>query len=246
MSQQNLIASPSERQARKEEKERQILRFLRDQIWSVSEILSDVAKVKARQTIHETLVRMEKTELIERHHLQTLAGKKTIWGITNNGQMHAIDPDSDEAPNQNYFEPSRISESTAHHHLGIQKIRLAGERNGWYNWIDGNRLKASSKDGKRPDALMNSPDGIRFSIEFERSFKTIKRYEAILSTYLQLIKQGDIDAVVWICPDEKVLKRLKRILLGIKKVNVKGQSVLIDPDRHHAKLHFTTISKWPT
>jgi hypothetical protein len=123
---------------------------------------------------------------------------------------------------------------------------LAGEESGWNSWIDGNRLKASSKDGKRPDALMTSPDGIRFSIEFERSFKTIKRYEAILSTYLQVIKQGDIDAVIWICPDEKVLKRLKRILLGIKKVNVKGQSVLIDPDRHHPKLHFTTIAEWPS
>lgn len=246
MSQQNLIASPAERLARKEEKEQQILRFLRDQIWSTAEILSDVAQVKARQAIHKTLVRMEKGELIARHHLDTIAGKKTIWGITSNGQVYAADPDSDEAPNQNYFEPSRLSETTAHHHLGIQQIRLTGEKHGWYDWIDGNRLKAGNNNGKRPDALMTSPSGLRFSIEFERSFKTIKRYEAILSTYLQVIKQGDVDAVIWICPDDKVLKRLKRILLNIKKVNVKGQSVPIDPERHHQKLKFVTINSWPS
>ena len=243
--QQNLIASPSERMARKEEKEHKILRFLRDQIWSTPEILGEVANVKARQTIHQTLSRMEKQDLITRHQLESLGGKKTVWGITNHGQICAFDPDADEAPNQNYFDPSRVAETTAHHHIGIQKIRLVAEKSGWSNWIDGNTLKASTKDGKRPDALFTSPSGIRCAIEFERSFKTIKRYEAILSTYLQTLKQGDVDGVVWICPDLKFKKRLEKIMLGIKKVNVRGQSVLIEPSRHHCKLVFVTINEWP-
>lgn len=243
--QQNLIASPSERMARKEEKEHKILRFLRDQIWSTPEILGEVANVKARQTIHQTLSRMEKQDLITRHHLESLGGKKTVWGITNHGQICAFDPDADEAPNQNYFDPSRVAETTAHHHIGIQKIRLLAEKGGWTDWVDGNRLKASSKDGKRPDAMFTSPSGIRCAIEFERSFKTIKRYEAILSTYLQVLKQGEVDFVIWICPDLKSQKRLEKIILGIKKVNVRGQSVLIDPERHHMRLRFISIEQWP-
>lgn len=243
--QQNLIASPSDRMARKEEKEQQILRFLRDQIWSTPEILGEVANVKARQTIHKTLTRMEKQDLIARHCFETLGGKKTVWGITNQGQICAFDPNADEAPNQNYFDPSRVAETTAHHHIGIQRIRLAAEKNGWSNWVDGNTLKASNKDGKRPDALFTSPGGSRFAIEFERSFKTIKRYEVILSIYLQALKQRDVDSVIWICPDLKFKRRLETIILGIKRVNVRSQSVLIDPERHHINLHFIPIDQWP-
>lgn len=245
MPHENLIASPQQRQARKEQKEQHILQFLRQQIWSTSEILGSVASLRSRQGIHDTLSRMEKDGFLVRYQLETIAGKKTIWGITNHGQICAFDPDNDDAPNANHFEPSRLSETTAHHHLGIQKIRLSAEENGWSEWIDGNRLKSISKDGKRPDAIVNHPSGMKYAIEFERTFKTIKRYEAILSTYLQALKKGDMDMVIWICPDLKSQRRLERIILGIKTVNVKGQSLQIDPERHHVKLRFTTMACWP-
>lgn len=245
ISEKNLIHSANKRLMRKEEKKQQILHFLKEQIWSVPEILADVIKVKSRQTIYETLTQMEQDGLLARHYLKTIAGRKVIWGITSQGQIMAWDPDSNQGPSTNYFEPLRVAETTAHHHLGIQKIRLAAEQKGWFDWVDGNSLKNIEKDSNRPDGLITSPLGYKFAIEYERSFKTIKRYESILCNYLQALKQGQMDMVVWICPDLRSKKRLERIILSIQRVNIKGKSIPVDPAKHHSKLLFSTIEEWP-
>lgn len=242
---QNLIASHQERLARKSEKEHRILRFLRHQVWSTAEILGEVAGIKSRQSVHHALSRMESSGLIIRHHIQSIGGKKTVWGITTHGQLWSFDPATDEGPFSNYFEPSKLAETTAHHHLGIQRIRLAAEQVGWSNWIDGNRLKASDKDGKRPDGLITRPDGCRVAIEFERRFKTIQRYESVLSAYLQALKRGEMDLVVWVCPDEHMEVRLQRLFSGIKRINVKGQSVSFEFEKYRDKLLFTSLATWP-
>ena len=64
-----LISDPAERAQKSQEKRRALLRCLRDETWSVADVLAQVAGVASRQAIHKTLMQMEREELIKRHSL---------------------------------------------------------------------------------------------------------------------------------------------------------------------------------
>ena len=123
-------------------------------------------------------------------------------------------------------------------------LRIVAERAGWKEWKNGDRLGAVH-DGKRPDAIAVSPDGIRTAIDCERTMKTTKRYEVILAHYLQSLRRGELARVVWLCPDADMAARLRRIVTGIRTVPVAGQRVAVDPQRHHSLLHFLAFDEWP-
>lgn len=244
-SRENLIGTPAGRQQRAMEKRRQVLRFLRQEIWSCQDILGSVMGVQSRTAAHKNLARMEAEGLVRRHRIETLGGGGlTLWGITSHGQAMAFDPES-EQPVSAYFEPGRIAEVTIRHELDLQRLRLQAERAGWTDWINGDRLQDLLKGGKRPDAMATSPQGLRTAIEIERTMKTSKRYEQILASYLMALKAEQLDRVVWLSPTEDFTLRLRAIVLSIRSVTIQGHRFPIDPQRHHSRLTFMAYATWP-
>lgn len=124
-------------------------------------------------------------------------------------------------------------------------IRIKAEALGWTNWLDGDRLGNLESDAKRPDAIVLNESGLKVAIECERTFKTTKRYEQILLSYLRLLKSGEIKEVVWISPSTDFAKRLEVLIKSIKKLKLAGQIVQIDPAKHHKNLYFCSYEDWP-
>lgn len=243
--QSNLMGAPQDRARRSEEKRRQVLRFLRQEIWSSPDILASVMGLGSRTAAHKNLHRMETEGLLRRHQVQGLGGGTlTLWGITPHGQGLAFELGTEE-PLSAYFEPQRVAEQTLRHGLDLQRVRVRLEQAQWTGWQNGDRLSVLLKGGKRPDAMVISPIGERCAIEIERTIKTTKRYEQVLAAYLQAIKAGEVDRVVWLCPSAALAARLRTIVCGIKEVVIQRQRYSVDPQRHHAALEFYGLKDWP-
>jgi hypothetical protein len=242
----NLISAPAERQVRALQKRAQVLRFLRQEIWSSQDILGGVMGVESRAAAHKNLTRMEDAGLLRRHRVEGLGGGSiTLWGITAHGQAMAFDPAS-EAPVESYFEPTRVAEITIRHALDLQRLRLQGERTGWKDWMNGDRLPELLKGGKRPDAMATSPAGLKTAIEIERTIKTSKRYMQVLASYLMALKAEQVHQVVWLSPTDDLALRLRAIVLGIRSVTIQKQRFAVDPQKHHGRLSFLGYRQWPT
>lgn len=240
---QNLILLPAARKKRQQEKQLAALRFLRQHLWSSQVILQQVLGLASRQAAHKTLTQMAHLGLIKSFVYSALGGNVTIWGITQNGQATSFNPETEDVIKA-YFEPSKLKEQTIRHHLDLQQLRIVAELNGWINWQDGDRLGGLGKDAKRPDAIAVNIDGQKVAIECERSFKSIKRYQQILLSYLKLIKSGEISSVVWVSPTQDFSSRLKVLIKSIKSLKIAGQTIQIDPAKHHINLHFCSYEDW--
>lgn len=237
MNKLSCLIPASERKVRQLEKRRRLLRFLRGELWSTAELLGQVLGLQSRQAVWKSLRQFEAEQIIRRHEYSVLGGSLLIWGITAHGQGLAFNPES-ETVRRHYFEPSKVSEFTLRHTLDIQRLRLAAELAGWSDWQNGESLGAVGKGLKRPDAIAIDPAGIKTAIECERTLKTVKRYEVVLSAYLQSLKRDEYSRVVWVCPTADISLRLQAIICGIESVTVAGQRVRIDPQRHHLNLRF--------
>lgn len=241
----NLLSNPQQRERRVLEKRINVLRFLRQEIWSSQSILGLVMGIQSRTTIYKNLVRLEADGLLKRHTFTGLGGGTVaIWGITSHGQAMAFNPLTEE-PIPAYFEPSKVAEVTVKHALDLQRLRVLVESFGWHGWVNGDRLSDLLKGGKRPDALVISPGGMKTAIEIERIIKTTKRYEQILASYLMALKAGQVQQVVWLTPTEDAALRLKAIVFSIRTVTIQKQRFPIDPEKHHANLIFKDYSSWP-
>lgn len=241
----NLLAAPADRRARSAQKVGAVLRFLRQEIWSSQDILGSVMGVESRTAAHKNLARMEDEGLLRRHKVEGLGGGAiTLWGITSHGQALAFDP-ATEAPVASYFEPNRVAEITIRHALDLQRLRMQGERAGWRDWTNGDRLPELLKGGKRPDAMATSPAGLKTAIEIERTIKTSKRYEQILASYLMALKSEQVHQVVWLSPTDDLALRLRAIVLGIRSVTIQKQRFAVDPQKHHGRLSFLGYRQWP-
>ena len=240
----NLIACPKLRSLRGKEKQYLVLRFLREVLWSTQDILQLVMKLDSRQSAHKSLNQMKLQGLIKAHTFDALGGKLKLWGITQHGQSLAFDIDT-EKPFSAYFEPARISEQLIRHQLDLQKLRIKAEANGWTHWNDGDRLGKLNKLTKRPDAIVVNVAGVKIGVECERTFKTQKRYEQILLSYLRLIKNQTIAEVIWVSPTEDFAKRLAIQIKSIKQLKIAGQIIKIDPEKHHKHIHFCSYVDWP-
>lgn len=240
----NLIASSKLRAIRNEEKQYLILRFLREVLWSTQDILQLVMRLESRQSAHKSLKQMESLGVIKAHTFDALGGKIRLWGITQHGQSLAFDTET-EMPYSAYFEPSRVSEQLIRHQLDLQRLRIKAEAQGWVSWQDGDRLGQLSKSTKRPDAIAINCAEVKVGVECERTFKTQKRYEQIFLSYLRLIKNNQLHEVVWVSPNADFCKRLEIQIKSIKQLKVAGQTVNIDPQKHHKHIHFCSYADWP-
>lgn len=240
----NLLAAPAERQQRAQQKLTQVLRFLRQEVWSSQDILGVVMGVTSRTAAHKNLARMEAEGLLRRHKVEGLGGGSvTLWGITSHGQAMAFDPLS-EAPVASYFEPGKVAEITIRHALDLQRLRLQGEHAGWTDWVNGDRLSELLKGAKRPDAIAVSPAGLKTAIEVERTIKTSKRYEQILASYLMSLKAEQVNQVIWLTPTQDMAARLRAIVLGVQSVTIQKQRFAIEPNKHHGRLSFMSYGSW--
>ena len=237
-----LLLDGAARNARRATKRTAVLRFLRQEIWSTSDILGSVMGLRARQAVHRSLQGLEAQGVVRRGTLEHLGHATTLWGITAHGQGLAFDPER-EAPVSTYFEPSRVSPLTVEHAVSLQRLRVAAERERWSDWTNGDRL-GPLHGAKRPDAIARTPAGLKVAIENERTLKTRKRYEAILATYLQALRRGDFDLAVWVCPTRDFAIRLEAIVKQIKAIPLAGPRIQIDPARHHARLRFASYEDW--
>jgi len=231
---------------RQSDKRTKFLSFLSNEIFTSAEVAGIVMNISSRQAVYKTLACFESEGLIRRDAIiLSDSTKRTLWGITSNGIGWAFDPAKGQLPGNKTFEPSRVSGAILQHTLDVQKIRLAAELYGWTEWRSGDRLEKWGKNVKRPDAIAKDCNGCLTAIEVERTFKSIKRYQAILSEYLQLIKKGVVSRVIWVSPDNAFSERLKTIITSIQEINVAGQKVKIDHTRHHQNLYFCSYAQFP-
>jgi Replication-relaxation len=235
------LLSTKARERRAAEKATLVLRFLRGEIFSDAQNLGLLLGIATLAGTIKALRQLEKHALLREHRPD---GHRTLWGITQHGQALAFDPVT-EAPKETYFEPGRVALPFLQHTLGLQRLRILAERAGWSKWTAGDRAGKWARAEKRPDALAITPDGLRVAVEYERTFKTIRRYEDILAGYLMAVKRKDIDLVIWVCPTKDSAVRLRRIVESIQAVPVAGRRVAIDPARHHRALRFCSADAWP-
>lgn len=233
-----LINSYQQRCVRTQNKREMILRFLRDETWSNLTNLAGVLGL-SEPAAFKTLQQLERDGFLLRYKVSSL--RLSLWGITPQGLAFAWA--EDEAMQiRPYFEPGKLSVMTIPHYLDIQWARLIAEAAGWTNWIPGNRLPKDIK--KRPDAIVLNPEGQTIAIELERTIKTLKRYEAIFSVYLQQMKRDEYFQVHYVCPDASFAPRLIRMFDLIKAVPVAGERVPI-AEKHKARFPVYALDNWP-
>ncbi len=234
-----LIDSYFDRQQRILNKRRDILRFMRDEIWSTAKVLSVVVGV-TEISIYKTLHKLERDGYLKSHYIQEHRLK--IWGVTPLGLIFSWDKE-EQMKNRPYFEASKVKPLMMYHHIDLQKARLRASDAGWYDWVPGNYLPLNIK--KRPDAIVNEyrTNNI-IAIELERNVKTKKRYEAIFVSYLTAIKKNKYHSVHYVCPCPEFAIRLQRMFYLITSIPVAGQRVTIT-DKHRARIVVFALERWP-
>lgn len=238
------LLPPDGRNARVQEKRRTVLRWLRDEIWSTPEVLGKIMGLTARQGVYQTLAKMERDGYLASSDIRIFKkSTQRIVGITAHGLAFAFDAD-EQLEKRPTFEPSKVKLSTLQHEVDIQLLRIQAERAGWKNWTPGTRLGPSQAGANRPDAIVLDPQRRIVAVEVERTIKTSKRYEAILSHYLQSVAKGQYGRIVWVCPTADLAARLHRILLAISAVPINGKRIALEP-RHYDLLQVLDYAQWP-
>lgn len=246
----SLLRSRAEIEARRDEKRACLLEFLRTETFTTREIAGEVLQLQRCATTN-TLDMMLAEELIEAHQIETEMWKTTVYGLTVHGAALANPPGEEFF----WFLPGRLSTATLAHDLWVQKLRLRAEQSGWTNWNSGraiNRTMATENqrtDGKSqwlkvPDAVATSPTGETVALEIERTIKSPKRYQQIIFAYLQMIKNGLIFRVEYVCISPTVSKRLPGIFQRIDHVLHAGEKLKLE-ERHRAKFCFHSVNEWP-
>lgn len=236
-----LISDPTERAAATAAKRAAILRFLRDETWSVPDILGKVAGLSSRQGTHSTLKAMERDELVKSHSLP-IAGRRAlpVWGITPHGLAFSWD-EAEEMEDRPRFEPSRITLARVPHQIDLQRARLQAEAAGWTDWKRGERLGFTP--AIRPDALATSPKGVRVAIEVERTIKTRQRYQQILGNHLEAIRAAQWVAVIYVCP-EGMPARLRRVVESVPYILENGERKELS-ESHRRRFRFVELANFP-
>lgn len=239
-----LITDPKERTKRSQQKREAVLKFLRDEVWSTSEIIAEVMGVKTRQAVNKLLLTLMHEEKVKRATIDVGAGRGiTLWGLTTHGLAFSFDED-EEIKDIPVFEPSRVAVSTLPHRLDIQKARLKALANGWKDWTPCDRGEFIKTHGvqHRPDALAVNPEGELVAIEVERTIKTRSRYQQVIASHLKAMSDGKWAHVYYITP-EGVSDRLKKVIYSIDTIKVGGQQVQLKGS-YLERFTFVDLDKW--
>ncbi|MDX4329778.1 MobC family replication-relaxation protein, partial [Klebsiella pneumoniae] len=172
--------SHAKRQARNAEKTRLTLRWLREELCSTAELVARRLGIAAVQPVYRFLDSLVAKGLLVRAKYPVDGRQVSVWGLTPHGVAFSFDEDeplTDVIP----FQPSRVSAAQLPHRLAVQSLRLAMEARGASGWRYLHRM--ALKGMKVPDALAEL-DGRTVAFEVERTVKSRRRYQEVVSGYL--------------------------------------------------------------
>jgi len=228
-----LIFDYSERQKRIEEKKQALLSWLADFTWTTPEIAGQVMGLTTRAGINKTLRRLQAEQLI-REAFITLADNRDlrVIGITPNGLLWC--DSSPTAIDKISFDPNRVAQSTIIHRLDVQRCRIKLGKHG-SKWVPENSYPKHIT--YRPDAIFQA-SGRTVALELERTAKTKKRYQQIVTQHLKQINNKSYEQVHYVSTVPGFAVRLERLFNSITKLPVRGQQVLFSNElRQHFKFY---------
>lgn len=242
----NLIPhSHSARLARRDDKQRKILAFLRTEIWTVPDVVGLVAGVHDPRTIESTLAGMVRNNLLVREECTLPSGRRVnLTGITMDGQA-AISNLLNKPLADRSFERGRAGLSQVDHRCDLQRLRIQLAQSGWTGWVYPDRVPVAEKSqpgAHRADAITTTPGGVIVALEIERNVKTGKRYRAILSHHLNALARGDYFQVIYTSPSEVTARAVHSLVSSISLVIVGGRETTVTPEML-AKFQFLTYSE---
>lgn len=248
----HLIADPVQRKIRAEEKRRLILRFLRDEIWTNTEVAAELLGIgyAGAHSVLKSMQRLGLTTSSECFIPGPRGSVKTVLhGITSQGLAYAWDLD-EEPERCSPWEPSKTNPLFVPHQIATQKTRIKAERLGWQNWKPARSLMRMGLP-KVPDGEALSPDGECVAIEVEREIKTDKRYEAVVGAYIAHIKTDQRWARVdYLCLDGNFAARLARIFGRLSQLRLEGKGgqetkTGTVTQAHLDRFRFYALADWP-
>lgn len=228
---------------RRAEKERIVRTFLKDEGFSTNKLLGELLNISRTGTFI-TLKGLEKRGILKQAKVsyELGSGSPCLWGLTRTGAFLAT-----EDGRYTHFDINRVSEITIRHELAVQRVRIKAYHLGWGEWLGGRELRKKavaerSKWLQVPDAFAVSPKGRKVALEVERTVKTPKRYEEILSNFCQMLVDGTVQEIVYICP-ENICPRLERLFLRIETIFVDGKIRPVN-ESFRKRFHFVTFEGW--
>lgn len=234
----------ADRIARRDEKRRKLLAFLRVEFWTVPEIAGQIFGLLDMRAINSTLYAMQRDELIVREVTRLPSGRAVnIVGITMHGQAHIAHlldrPMVDRA-----YEKGRVGLSLVDHRCDLQRLRIRLAQAGWKGWLYPDRQTVAQKtvgQTHRADAIVTHHSGRVVAVECERTVKTAKRYRVIAGHHLTAIASGDYERVIYTSPDIATVYAVRDLMLGISQAVVTGRVTPVTQEMR-ACFHFCTYA----
>ncbi|EDL52171.1 MULTISPECIES: MobC family replication-relaxation protein [Vibrio] len=224
------LPSPAEAKRRGEEKERMIVDFLSEEVYSDLVTLMRLVNVTDERNMRKFLKRLESKCLIKKETLVMPTGKISLWGITDTGLMN-----SETLPHspQRVFEPYLVKFATLNHTLMRQRVQIDLTNKGWTGWRNGDRqsFKNDFKVDHRPDAIVTTPDGTQVAIEVELSLKTPHRYRSILKSHITAREKGYWKFALYIVANEKAKLALNRAFERVEYIQFGESRYSVDSYR---------------
>lgn len=245
----NLIPnSHAERMARRDDKRRRLLAWLRTEIWTLPRVAADVMGLQLASSAARPLDALARDGLVVLDDVTRPDDTKVqIVGITLDGQAAAAAL-LDKPFVMRAYERGRVGLATIAHRNDLQLLRLACVRAGWREWTYPDRVGVDTKMAGqvyRPDALALHPAGVRVAIEVERTIKTAKRYRFIAGRHVAAMARGDYEQVIYTAPDAAKASALGTVWQRLGHVVVAGRDVPLDADLFN-RVHFCTHPQVPT
>jgi hypothetical protein len=245
MTEQRDLLPPDERYRRAAEKRERILAWLSDEGWSSVPVLADALGLTVEPT-RRALRSLMRDGLVRRQELSRPQTRPlVVYTLTPHGSLMASDPGDSEVLPEHYT--PRLSVVSFEHGLGVQQARIQAERAGWTEWCGTRRAKARAERygwPKVPDAIGRDPEGQVVAIEVERTAKTPRRYREIVAMYLQMTAGPELDRVQYLCPDPRLVPRLRGLWERIDYVVIDGKRWPVK-DEHRERFSFAGLENWP-
>jgi hypothetical protein len=246
-----LFPTPITRQ-RHREKIHSVLCHLRETIYSTTDILGEVMNIAHRQTVQETLKKMEYCHLITHQDFREQGGIIRLWGITATGQERVLE--NGQEPNPSVFNPSKISFTTLLHYLDMQRIQVRAHKASWndFIYVDRYRRKHTEENRQRansirPDLIATNPEGHLAAIEYERTRKSFGRYkDEILPGHVRNLNAGDYEFVLWITPTLAEQQGLYAVITeAVDQLISRQEWRLIVAPASFKRFQFANLETWP-
>ena len=232
-----MLLSNAEKRQIAAKKRQGVLAFLGSgEIYSTSEILSDLLQLSDRVT--RRLLQQMSSENERLLKVDVMPTTLKLYGITPHGLAT-----SGSDPRMKPFEIGKTNPGWVQHHLESQLVRIRAERAGWKDWIPGKALLLNANSDrlkKLPDSLASRPDGRKVAIEVERFVKSRKRLAVVLGEHLKQIADQKYDFVYYFSPHPQALERT---LLAVQFVVIDVGKVKFS-DAQRSRFRVFNLKSW--